>query len=75
MNELNPRFWAPEPAKTMWKEHLDLTLKEATDHLAMNWTSEVETFDEVHLLALKMADFFSRGIILQFLSSSSSWAP
>lgn len=66
MNEMNPKFWQLAEAKEMWKVHLDLTLEEAVAHLGKRWAEEIAAFDKVHTAALRMADFFSTGIILQF---------
>ena len=66
MNEMNPEFWPLEETEQMWVEHLDATLEEATAHLTGDFAGEVAAYDLVHDLALKMADFFSNGVMQQF---------
>jgi hypothetical protein len=68
MNNMNPQFWPLEEAQRMWKEHLDATLEEATDHLTGDFAGEIAAYDKVHDLALEMADFFSNGVMKQFPS-------
>lgn len=66
MNAMNPQFWPLEETRTMWTEHLDATLEEATTHLTGDFAGEVAAYDLVHDLALEMADFISSGVIRQF---------
>jgi len=66
MSEMNPQYWPLSMNDPMWKEHLDLTLAEAVDHLTGNYTGEVEAYDQIVDLALEMADFMSNGVMLQF---------
>jgi hypothetical protein len=66
MNSMNPRFWQLDMAKKMWKDHLDATLAEATARLQADYAADVQAYEVVHLLALSMADFFSKGVIKQF---------
>ncbi len=66
MNKMNPQFWPLAETQKMWKEHLDATLAEATDHFTGNFTGEVTDYDLVHNLALDMADFISNGVMQQF---------
>ncbi|HLO31715.1 MAG TPA: hypothetical protein VK249_21360 [Anaerolineales bacterium] len=68
MNKMNPQFWPLAETDQMWKEHLDATLEEATDHFTGDFAGEVAAYDKVHDLALDMADFFSNGVIKQFPS-------
>jgi hypothetical protein len=68
MNEMNPQFWPLEETEQMWIEHLDATLAEAVAHLTGDFAGEVAAYDEVHDLALEMADFFSDGVMQQFPS-------
>jgi hypothetical protein len=68
MNKMNPKFWPLEETQRMWKEHLDATLEEATDHLTGDFAGEIAAYDKVHDLALEMADFFSNGVMKQFPS-------
>jgi hypothetical protein len=68
MNEMNPQFWPLEETEQMWVDHLDATLAEAVAHLTGDFAGEVAAYDEVHDLALEMADFFSDGVMQQFPS-------
>lgn len=68
MNEMNPQFWPLEETEQMWTDHLDATLAEAVAHLTGDFAGEVAAYDEVHDLALEMADFFSDGVMQQFPS-------
>jgi hypothetical protein len=52
--------------KTMMKDHLDLTLEEATARLQGNYPLDVATFDEVYDQIIEMADMLSEGIANQF---------
>lgn len=66
MNQMNPQFWPLEETHEMWIAHLDATLDEATAHLSGDFAAEVAAYDEIHDLALEMADFISHGVIRQF---------
>ena len=68
MNEMNPKLWPLEETEQMWVDHLDATLAEAVAHLTGDFAGEVAAYDEVHDLALEMADFFSEGVMGQFPS-------
>jgi hypothetical protein len=52
--------------QTMMRDHLDLTLEEATARLNEDWTGDVAAYDKVHNEILHMADMISDGIIRQF---------
>jgi hypothetical protein len=71
MNRMNPKFWPLEPTRQMWIDHLDATLEEATTHLTGDFAGEVAAYDEVHDMALEMADLFSAGVMKQFPSRFS----
>ena len=66
MHKMNPKFWPLKETEQMWVEHLDATLAEAVAHLTGDFAGEVAAYDQVHDLALEMADFFSNGVIHQF---------
>ena len=68
MNEMNPQFWPLQETEDMWVEHLDATLQEATTHLSGDFAGEVAAYDQIHDLALEMADFMSNGVMQQFPS-------
>jgi hypothetical protein len=62
----NPDNWPIEMTRAMMKDHLDLTLQEATDQIQGNYEEAVATFDIVSNQILAMADMLSDGIIAQF---------
>ncbi len=66
MNKMNPQFWPLAETQQMWKDHLDATLEEAVDHFTGNFAGEVAAYDQVHDMALEMADFISNGVMHQF---------
>ena len=66
LSALNPKNWPREEMRSMFREHLDLTLKEATDRLQGNFAADIADYDVVHSQALEMADMLSDGIIAQF---------
>src|SRR5215216_1208992 len=68
MNKMNPQFWPLEETEQMWTDHLDATLAEAVAHLTGDFAGEVAAYDQVHDMALEMADFFSNGVMQQFPS-------
>lgn len=62
----NPKHWPPAEMKAHMRDHLDLTLEEATARLKGDWTADIAAYDRVHAQILKMADMLSDGIIRQF---------
>jgi hypothetical protein len=68
LNAANPRAWPLDEMKAMMKDHLDLTLAEATHRLQGNFAADVADYDEIHGQILHMADMLSDGIIAQFPS-------
>jgi hypothetical protein len=68
MNKMNPTSWPLEETEQMWTDHLDATLAEATDHFTGDFAGEVAAYDQVHDMALEMADFISNGVMQQFPS-------
>jgi hypothetical protein len=62
----NPRNWRRGEMRSMMKEHLDLTLKEAVDRLNGRFAADVRDYDAVHRSILEMADMLSDGIVAQF---------
>lgn len=68
MNAMNPKYWPLEETEQMWTAHLDATLAEAVAHLNGDFEAEVAAYDQVHDMALEMADFISNGVMQQFPS-------
>jgi hypothetical protein len=66
LHEANPAEWPLEEMDRMMREHLDLTLKEASDRLAGNYAADVRDYDAIHRQILRMADMLSLGIIRHF---------
>ena len=62
----NPESWPLEGARSMMREHLDLTTAEVVAHLGQDWTADVAAYDRVHAQILRMADMLSAGIVAQF---------
>lgn len=63
MAEMNPTYWPFAEGNPMWQDHLTATLEEATAHFGNNFAADIAAYDEVHRMALEMADFFSNGVI------------
>ena len=59
----NPREWPIEHMKMMMREHLDLTLAEATARLTGDWDADVRAYDQVHDAILLMADMIADGLL------------
>jgi hypothetical protein len=66
LSSANPDNWPLSEMQTMMKDHLDLTLEEATARLSGDWAGDVAAYDKVHTEILHMADMISAGIIQQF---------
>ncbi|MEV8475123.1 hypothetical protein [Streptomyces sp. NPDC051173] len=66
LHALNPGPWPAADLRAMMKNHLDLTLQEATDRLQGHYANDIADFDEVHRQILGMADMLSDGIIRRF---------
>jgi hypothetical protein len=66
LHEANPQSWPLQDLRSMMREHLDLTLQEASDHLTGHYVKDVADYDAVHHEILQMADMLSSGIIAQF---------
>jgi hypothetical protein len=69
LSSANPHHWPLEPTKAMMREHLDLTLQEASARLTGDWSADIAAYDQIHLQALHMADMLSDGIVSQFPKS------
>lgn len=66
LNNANPKHWPLEEMRSMLREHLDLTLKEAVAELTGDYAGSVTEYDEVHDAILHMADMLTAGIVKQF---------
>jgi len=62
---INP-YYGKEELRKMLYMHLELTTKEVVTRLAGNYPADIQAFDAVEEEALKMADFFTRGIMQRF---------
>ena len=64
--EANPRSWSVAEMQSMMRDHLDLTLAEASARLGPDYAADVAAYDEIRDQILHMADMLSDGIIAQF---------
>jgi hypothetical protein len=72
LHAANPDNWPLEDLRMMMREHLDLTLTEASDYLAGRYGASAHDLDAVETEILHMADMLSIGIIRQFPSRFSA---
>jgi hypothetical protein len=66
LSAANPDSWPRAEMKAMMRDHLGLTLEEATARLQGRWEADVAAYDRIHAQILHMADMLSAGIIQQF---------
>jgi hypothetical protein len=66
LSNANPKNWPDETMKSQMRQHLDLTLKEATDRLGGNYAADIKDYDQVHTHILGLADALTDGIMKQF---------
>jgi hypothetical protein len=66
LSSANPHNWPRGEMRSMMKEHLDVTLKEAVDQLNGRFAASVADYDSIHRHILEMADQLSAGIVAQF---------
>ena len=66
LNIANPEHFLLSDMKAMMKQHLDLTLEEATARLQGDYEADVIAFDKVYEHIMMMADDLSEGIANQF---------
>lgn len=66
LSKANPQHWPRREMRSMMREHLDLTLKEAVAHLEQRHRTDIRTYDRIHRQILGMADMLSDGIAAQF---------
>lgn len=65
LNTANPDFFPLADWQLMMKDHLDLTLEEATARLNGDYAADVAAFDEISEQILMMADMLAEGIANQ----------
>jgi hypothetical protein len=69
LSRANPDNWSLAEMDQMMTEHLDTTTAEALARHQGDWSGDVTAYDDVHAVALQMADMLSSGIIAQFPAS------
>jgi hypothetical protein len=68
LHQANPHNWSLSDMRMMMRDHLDLTLREASQQLGGDYAAGVATYDQVETEILHMADMLSAGIVAQFPS-------
>jgi hypothetical protein len=68
LSSANPQNWPRGMMRSMMRQHLALTTKEAVARLSGNWRADVAAYDQVHAEILHMSEMLSTGIISQFPS-------
>lgn len=66
LSNANPKNWPAATMKSEMRQHLDLTLKEATDRLGGNYAADIKDYDEIHHHILGLANALTDGIVKQF---------
>ena len=66
LSSADPDAWPLDRMEAMMKDHLDLTLAEATAQIEGRYRASIAAYDEVHDQILTMADMLSDGIIARF---------
>jgi hypothetical protein len=66
LSTANPTSWPYAAVDRMMHEHLQLTTREAVDHLKGRYAADIRDYDAVHREILMMADALSNGILTQF---------
>jgi hypothetical protein len=66
LHDANPRHPPRATLRSMMKEHLDQTLREAQNRLTGRFAADVRDYEVVHRHILEMADTLSAGIMRQF---------
>ncbi|MGI6643936.1 MAG: acetylglutamate kinase [Bacillota bacterium] len=62
---INP-FWSRNEWQRMLREHLALVKREAVEMLQGQYEASIQTYDEMEMQILTMADEMTRGIVKQF---------
>jgi hypothetical protein len=63
LHRANPRAWPLGHMQAMMRQHLDLTLAEATARLNGDWDADVRAYDQVHDAILEMSDMIADGLL------------
>jgi hypothetical protein len=66
LGSANPRHWPADEMRAMMREHLDLTLAEASARFQGDYEADIAAYDQIHEHILGFADHLSDGIIQQF---------
>ncbi|HEU4355527.1 MAG TPA: hypothetical protein VFT27_08060 [Actinomycetota bacterium] len=66
LHAANPDHWGRRDMRSMMRMHLDLTLQEASDRLAGDYTADIADYDAVEAEIAEMSHMLARGIVLQF---------
>jgi len=66
LSKANPHNWPLPMMRTMMRQHLALTTKEAVARLQGNWAADIAAYDQVHREILQMSAMLSDGIVRQF---------
>ncbi|MFK0259637.1 hypothetical protein [Streptomyces sp. NPDC090445] len=66
LSAANPKHWPQDQIRALMREHLDTTLKEASNRLQGDFAADIAAYDEVHDHILVMSDFLSCGVIGRF---------
>jgi hypothetical protein len=73
--QANPVNWKYDAVRTEMREHLDLTLQEASLYIKGDYPGSVAMYDRVHEQILAMADMLTTGIERQFPEQFSGNSP
>jgi hypothetical protein len=66
LSSANPKNWPLDTMKSAMKEHLDLTLNEATARLHADYAADIKAYDKVQDHILGLSDTLTNGIVNQF---------
>jgi hypothetical protein len=67
LSDINPN-WNVEDWSAMLEEHLELLASAVADMVAQNYENAINSYDDIQLQALEMADMMVEGIMEQFPS-------
>lgn len=66
LSSANPDHWPEAEMTKMMRDHLDLTLEEATARLTGDWVADAAAYDKVVAEIRQMSDMLADGILAQF---------